>query len=137
MKIKTVHAHFLIQLKSYAHERIGFSVKLEDGETPEQIIPELRNKAIQIIGKRTSDLYDEKNSLEIKCSELEYKLEVLRKEWDATATFLKAQGLNPDAPSMPQFQKLLTSVTVESEIVTDDEDDEDGEDDEDEYSDDI
>lgn len=42
----------------------------------------------------------------------------LRSEWEATAEFLRAQGIRPEAPSMPQFQKLLNAVKVESQQVT-------------------
>lgn len=135
MQIKTVHAHFLISIGSYSNERIGFSVILDEGETPEEVVPRLRERAKNIVGKKSDELYNERNKLIRECTELEAKLHLLRKEWDATAAFLKAQGLNPVAPSMPQFRNLLSAVTVESEVVTesdyDDEDDDYDEDDED------
>lgn len=47
------------------------------------------------------------------------RLNKLRKEWDATAEFLKTQGINPQAPSMPQFRNLLAAAEdIESEGVT-------------------
>ncbi|MGV0102244.1 hypothetical protein NSTCB13_00760 [Nostoc sp. DSM 114160] len=118
MKIKTIHAHFLISIGSYSNERIGFSVELDEGESVESTVEELRSRAKRIIGKKADDLYDERNKIWRECVELEKKLNTLRKEWDATAEFLKTQGLNPTAPSMPQFRNLLTAVTVESEVVT-------------------
>nr|WP_322711765.1 hypothetical protein [Nostoc sp. ChiSLP03a]MDZ8213008.1 hypothetical protein [Nostoc sp. ChiSLP03a] len=134
MKIKTIHAHFLISIGNYSNERIGFSVELDETESIESTVEELRERAKKIVGKKAEDLYDEKSKLWRECTELEKKLNTLRKEWDATAEFLKAQGLNPTAPSMPQFRNLLTAVTVESEVVTetaDEEDDNYDEDDED------
>lgn len=131
MKIKTVHAHFLISLGSYSNERIGFSVQLEEGETAEEVVPVLRERAKKIVGQTADDLYDKRSKLYRECLTYEDKLDKLRKEWDATAAFLKAQGLNPDAPSMPQFRNLLTAVTVESEVVSNDEDDDDDDYDED------
>ncbi|WGV25686.1 hypothetical protein [Halotia branconii] len=124
MKIKTIHAHFLISTGNYSNERIGFSVNLDDGETAEEVVPILRERAKKIVGEKADDLYEKRNKLHRDCIQFEDRLDKLRKEWDATAAFLKAQGLNPDAPSMPQFRNLLSAVTVESEVVSDDEDDE-------------
>ena len=125
MKIKTIHAHFLISIGSYSNERIGFSVELGEGESVESTVEVLRQKAKRIVGKKAEDLYDERSKLWRECTELEKKLDALRKEWDATAEFLKAQGLNPTAPSMPQFRNLLAAVTIESEVVTETEDESD------------
>ncbi|MDZ8134375.1 MAG: hypothetical protein RM049_03625 [Nostoc sp. DedQUE04] len=124
MKIKTLHAHFLISIGSYSNERIGFSVELDETESIESTVEELRERAKRIVGKKAEDLYDERSKIWRECVELEKKLNTLRKEWDATAEFLKAQGLNPTAPSMPQFRNLLTAVTVKSEVVTETEDEE-------------
>ncbi|WP_375494760.1 hypothetical protein [uncultured Nostoc sp.] len=124
MKIKTIHAHFLISIGSYSNERIGFSVELDETESIESTVEELRERAKKIVGKKAEDLYEERGKLWRECAELEKKLNTLRKEWDATAEFLKAQGLNPTAPSMPQFRNLLTAVTVESEVITETEDEE-------------
>ncbi|MDZ8108348.1 MAG: hypothetical protein RM338_22370 [Nostoc sp. DedQUE12a] len=135
MKLKTLHAHFLISTGNYSNERIGFSVELDEGESVESTVENLRERAKRIVGKKAQELYDERYELTKECRELENRLNTLRKEWDATAEFLKAQGLNPTAPSMPQFINLLTAVTVESEVVReDDSDDSDDydEDDEDE-----
>ncbi|MBD2416071.1 hypothetical protein H6G80_03210 [Nostoc sp. FACHB-87] len=118
MKIKTLHAHFLISIGSYSNERIGFSVELENEESIDEIVSNLRERAKKIVGRKADELYDERNKIYRECAELESKLTLLRREWDATAEFLKAQGLNPQAPSMPQFRNLLTAVTVESEVVT-------------------
>lgn len=116
MHIKQVHAHFLISIGNYSNERIGFSVELEEGETPEQVVSELREKAKAIIGKTADQLYSEKIEYEGAVRILEIKLEKLRKEWDATAEFLKAQGIRPDTPPMPQFNNLLAAARVQEEV---------------------
>lgn len=117
MKIRQVHAHFLISVGNYSNERIGFTVELEEGETPEEIIPQLRDKARTIVGRPADELYSEKYRIEGTIHELERRLASLRKEWDATAEFLTAQGIRPDAPSMPQFNNLLKAAKIEEEAI--------------------
>jgi molybdopterin converting factor small subunit len=117
MQIKQVHCHFLISIGNYSNERIGFSVELSENETPEQVVQELRERAKQIVGQPADELYSDKCRLEAAIRELERKLASLRKEWDATAEFLKAQGIRPDAPSMPQFNNLLKAAKVEEEAI--------------------
>lgn len=117
MQIKQVHCHFLISIGNYSNERIGFSVELDENETPEQVVQELRERAKQIVGQPADELYSEKYRAESAIRELERKLASLRKEWDATAEFLKAQGIRPDAPPMPQFNNLLKAAKVEEEAI--------------------
>ena len=121
MQIKELHAHFLISLGSYNNERIGFTVVLSDDDSPEEIVASLRKKAREIVGPTADDFYDRQREASAKCYELERKLSSLRKEWNATAEFLKAQGLKADAPSMPQFSNLLSAAIdkdIESEFVS-------------------
>jgi hypothetical protein len=115
MQIKSVHAHFLISIGNYSNERIGFTVELENGETPEDVVPILRDKARQIVGQPADELYGEKYKIESTVRELEKRLAKLREEWDKTAEFLKAQGIKPDASPMPQFGNLLAAAKVEEE----------------------
>lgn len=117
MIIKQVHAHFLISVGNYSNERVGFTVELEGEETPESVVTELRERAKAIIGRKAEELYSEKYHLESSVSQLENRLNSLRKEWDATAEFLKAQGVKTDAPSMPQFRNLLKAAHIEEESV--------------------
>lgn len=116
MQIKQVHAHFLISIGNYSNERIGFSVELGEGESPEEVVPQLREKAKAIVGKPAEELYSEKYRLEAAIRELESRLAKVRHEWDATAEFLKAQGVRLDAPTMPQFNNLLAAARVENEV---------------------
>jgi uncharacterized coiled-coil DUF342 family protein len=117
MKIEKLHAHFLITIDSYNNERVGFTVTLEEQDDIKQVVNELRVKACNAIGESAEKLDSKRRQLASECFKYEERLNKLRKEWEATADFLKAQGLNPDAPSMPQFRSLLTSVKVDSEEV--------------------
>lgn len=117
MKVKQIHAHFLISIGSYSNERIGFTVELDEGETPEEVVPQLRQKAIALVGEPAERLYEKQYQAEQSCRAVEQRLAKLRKEWDATAEFLKAQGIRPDAPSMPQFSNLLQAAIEEETIV--------------------
>lgn len=120
MKIKQIHAHFLISIGNYSNERIGFTVEFEEGtETITQVVENLRQKAREAVGQPADETYSEIYKAEQQCREIKTKLAKLRSEWDATAEFLKAQGIKPDAPSMPQFNKLLQAATVEEETVID------------------
>ncbi len=136
MKIKRLHAHFLITTDNYQNERVGFSVELSEGENVEEVVSLLRTKAAEAIGESADKLIKKRRDLSWDCKELETKLSKLREEWDATAQFLKAQGLNPDAPSMPQFSKLLNAVKVDAETVITEIVDEEKYEDEDEFEDD-
>lgn len=118
MKIKQIHAHFLISIGNYSNERIGFTVDLEEDDFLDDVVSSLRKKAKELIGESADDLYEKKWQAERAFKELQTKLTRLRTEWDATAEFLKAQGINAQAPSMPQFQNLLGAATIELESVS-------------------
>lgn len=110
MNIKQIHAHFLISIGNYSNERIGFTVDLEEGDSIEEVVCELREKAKELVGESAEDLYNKKWAAERVYKEIEDRLNKLHQEWDATAEFLKAQGINPQAPSMPQFRNLLAAA---------------------------
>ncbi|MEH2128322.1 hypothetical protein [Nostoc sp.] len=118
MKIKLVHAHFLISIGDYSNERIGFTVELEAGETVTSVVEDLRQQAITAVGPKSEELYNQNRKLRSENRELEQKMNKLRSEWEATAEFLRAQGIKPEAPSMPQFQRLLNAANPESQSVT-------------------
>ncbi|MEH1849278.1 MAG: hypothetical protein V7L25_30990 [Nostoc sp.] len=118
MKIKQIHAHFLISIGDYSNERIGFTVELDDEETVEQVIKSLRAEAIKAVGPKANELYDARSILQREYYALEKKIAKARDDWDATAEFLKTQGIKPDASPMPQFNNLLAAVKVEEESVT-------------------
>ena len=117
MHIKQIHAHFLISIGNYSNERIGFTVELEAEEAVETVVAELRQKAIAAVGPLAEELYEQKHQLERTCRELHQRLEKLKTEWDATAEFLRAQGIKPEAPSMPQFNNLLSAAKPEETVI--------------------
>lgn len=136
MNIKLIHAHFTIPTGNGGRERIGFTVEIETGETIGQVVAELREKAATEVGELYSTYYNQRWELRKEVTELEDKLKTLRREWDATAEFLRSQGINPKSPSMPQFERLLKAasgeVTVEAEVVEEEGNDYEGEDEDDE-----
>ena len=81
MKIKQIHAHFLIPIGDYSNERIGFSVELEENETVESVVSELRNQAVKVVGGKADELYNLRRSLQEQCWALEKRLEKAHAEW--------------------------------------------------------
>jgi predicted nuclease with TOPRIM domain len=122
MKIEKIHAHFLVNTDAYNNERVGFTVILDEDDDIKETVDQLRKKACNAIGENADILSSRRRKLSYECEKLQDKLDKLRQEWEATAEFLKAQGINTEAPSMPQFRNLLTSVEVNSEEVVTDED---------------
>ena len=118
MKIKLVHAHFLISIGDYSNERVGFTVELEENDTVTSVVDDLRQQAITAVGPKSEELYNQNRRLRSENRELEERMNKLRLEWEATAEFLRTQGIKPEAPSMPQFQRLLNAAKPESQSVT-------------------
>ncbi len=56
MKIKRLHAHFLITTDNYNNERVGFSVELSEGENVTEVVETLRVKAVEAIGQSADNL---------------------------------------------------------------------------------
>ncbi len=126
MKIKLLHAHFLISTENYCNEKIGFTVELEEGETANEVVAKLREQAIEIVGPKAREIYQEKWDAERSCKKIKAELATLREEWDRMAAFLQAQGIKPNVPKMPMFSNLLSGVKPEEELVTAEIVDEDG-----------
>jgi len=126
MKLKELHAHFLISIGEYCNERIGFVVRLDDEDKAEEIVAKLREKARSIVGPDRDTLYAKRNRLQGDCNALEAKLKRLVEEWNKTADFLRAQGIKPEAPSMPNFGNLLAAADrIESENIAEFEEEDD------------
>ncbi|MBW4485056.1 MAG: hypothetical protein KME14_21170 [Tildeniella torsiva UHER 1998/13D] len=122
MKITQVEYQALYNLGDYNNERISLKAILEDGETPEDVVAQLREKAIALnagSGGEAQDLYSRIYRYKRDLETLEAKIKTAADQWNQTATFLKAQGLNPDAPTLEPFQSLLAPAdegVVEAEI---------------------
>lgn len=118
MKIQQIHAHFLISIGNYSNERIGFTVEFdEENDSISDVVETLREQARAVVGRPADEIYTEIHQAEYQCREIKAKLAKLRTEWDATADFLKAQGIKPEAPSMPQFSKLLNAATEHETVI--------------------
>lgn len=110
MIVKQLHAHFLVTLGNYNNERIGFTVTLEEGESAQEVVSQLREKAKEIIGETAENAYERRDKLLAECNRLERKLKSLTDEWNSLAEFLRAQGIKPEAPSMPILTNLLSAA---------------------------
>lgn len=113
MKIKTVHYLATINLGNYSNEKIGFAADVEDGETPEEAVEALRKKAQECALPNCENTYEAIYKAQSELRDLERKLNKSRSEWNATAEFLRAQGIKADAANMPSFTNLLPGIAEE------------------------
>ncbi|MGG6240915.1 hypothetical protein ACQ4N7_20020 [Nodosilinea sp. AN01ver1] len=122
MKITQVEYQALYNLGDYNNERISLRANLEEGETAEDVVAQLREKAIALntgSGGTADDLYSRIYRYKRDLGMLEEKIKTAAEQWNQTASFLKAQGLNPDAPTLEPFQSLLAPAdegVVEAEL---------------------
>lgn len=119
MKIKLVEYSALISLGNYNNEKIGFTTQIEEGESVEQVIEALRQKVKKNGGTNAEELYTAMYNGRQELAQLERKINKARSEWEATAEFLKAQGIKPDVADMPKFTNLLPEVKEEQSGVVD------------------
>ena len=116
MKIRTVQYLATMNLGNYSNEKIGFTADINEDDDVEQVVEALRQKvkdcALPNIEEVQSEIYKQRNELR----RLKEKLEKARSEWDATAEFLRTQGIKADAANMPQFTNLLPAITDERVI---------------------
>lgn len=122
MKITQVGYQALYNLGSYNNERISLRATLEEGDTPDDVVNQLRQKAIALnagSGGEADELYGRIYRYQRDLRELEAKIKTAAEQWNQTAAFLKAQGLNPNAPTLEPFQSLLAPAdegVVEAEL---------------------
>ncbi|MBD1917433.1 MULTISPECIES: hypothetical protein [Cyanophyceae] len=121
--MKTTHVEFsaLFNLGDYNNEKIGFRCQLEEGDTVEAAVEHLRNKAIELsAGKgKAQDFYSNIWEEERKLRDLESKVKAATEQWNQVANFLRAQGLNPDAPNLPTLPALTPGQPDEVEVEID------------------
>ena len=118
MKIKRVEYSALVNLGNYSNEKIGFTADVTDGETPEAVVEQLRNKAQECALPNMDTTFSDIRKAQNELRDLRHKLIKARSEWNATAEFLRAQGIKADASDMPQFNRLLAGLSEESVEVT-------------------
>lgn len=117
MKITTVGYARLNNLGDYQNERIEMQAQLEEGETPEQVLQDLKERVLAECKPSARQLDDRRWDLINEIDKLERKLADYQRKWNAAAQFLIAQGIKPDAPMFPDLAGLLpaaeTAVTPE------------------------
>ncbi len=127
MKIKVVGYSALISLGNYNNERFSFSVEKGEDESVEEIVESLRQKVKELGGPNAEKVYIALYEGRAQLTELERKIKKATEQWNATAEFLRKQGLKPDAIDMPQFINLLPEFELESSSLVDGEIEEDEE----------
>ncbi|MFN6484547.1 MULTISPECIES: hypothetical protein [unclassified Nostoc] len=118
MEIKTVQLSFA---DSSRNETITIVADIATDENVDYVINELRDE-LKNSGGASQNFYTRRNQLQSECDELIVKLIKLRREWNLTAEFLRVQGINPECPSMPVFDKLLFAARNEEEVTAEFED---------------
>lgn len=113
MQIKTVHYSATINLGDYSNEKLGFTAQVAENESVEQVFEALKAHVRDLGGYNADQLYQAQSKGRAELAELERKICKARAEWDATAEFLRAQGIKLDAPVMPRFANLLSEVKEE------------------------
>lgn len=131
MKITRVTYSAVVNLGDYQNEQLGMTARLEDGEDPAQVIEELRAKIEPLKGSNANALDQKRYRLRDEVQTLERKLERLRLQWEQTAQFLKAQGIQTDPPTFPNFDNLLLPGNIE--VIAHNDEDEEEEEDEDDH----
>ena len=114
MKITTIHYSALLNLGNYSNEKIGFTAQIKEDESIEQVIEQLREKVNQNGGVNAEELYTTMSQGRRQLADLERKIKKATDEWNATAEFLRTQGIKPEAVDMPRFTNLLPEVKEEN-----------------------
>lgn len=117
MKITTVGYSFLPNLGDYQNERFEMTAEVQEGETPEEVVKELKQQVLALCGERAVALEQRRWKLQEHCDRLEQKIKDYQAKWNAAAEFLRAQGIKPDAPNFPDIVGLLPAGEPEPEIV--------------------
>lgn len=119
MKITHVEYSALYNLGNYNNEKVGLRAELEEGETPEEAVKALREKAILLnegsqgtAAELYNSLYQSKSALR----EIERRIQKATEQWNQVAEFLKAQGLKPDAPILPTLPLLGSGEVIEPDL---------------------
>lgn len=116
MKITQVEYKALYNLGNYNNESIALRATVEEDETPEEVVAQLRQKAIDLNAGSNGDadeLYSRIYRYKQSLKSLEEKIRTAAEQWNQTADFLKAQGINPDAPKLSPFNSLLPPAEEE------------------------
>lgn len=113
MRIKFVHYSALLNLGNYSNEKIGFTAEFQEGDDVDSIVESLRQKVKETGGLNADEFYSKQNKARRQLADLEQKIKQATQKWDATAEFLRTQGIKPDLTNMPQFNNLLPEIKEE------------------------
>jgi hypothetical protein len=119
MKITHVHFESCFNIGNYENEKIRMVAELQSDETPERIIETLRDRVREAASPDASNMLGVIWERRRELKELEEKLAKRTQEWNATAEFLRAQGIKADAQDMPMFTNLLapSPETEQTEVI--------------------
>ena len=116
MKITKVTYSALVNLGNYENEKIELEGEVEEGEKWTECLEDLKLKVRSNL--RSQERYfdycrrfDEQRK---KLIDIEQKLQKAYEQWEEVSSFLKAQGLKPDAPKFPFAKQNLITAGVES-----------------------
>jgi hypothetical protein len=121
MKITHVEFSALFNLGDYNNEKLAFRVQLEDDDHVGDVVSALREKAIGLSAGEgvARESYDRIYQRQRELRELERKIVDATEQWNQVANFLRAQGLNPEAPNLPSLPALAPGQPdeVDAELV--------------------
>lgn len=113
MQIKTVFYSALANLGNYQNERVGMKAELEEGDSPEAVIEELRQRVTPLCHKNLQELQNRRYELENQLYTLEDKLKKAQQQWEVASSFLKAQGIQENPVGFPVLDNLLPQAQEE------------------------
>lgn len=115
-EVKRVAYEACFNLGNYENEKIRVEATW-DGSTPlNEVVDHLRQKCAACAQPEANKSWEKRRQLQHAIDKLETRLQELQKNWETVSTFLKAQGIKPDAAEFPMLTNLLPSAP-ESEIV--------------------
>jgi hypothetical protein len=122
LKITHVLYQATISTGNYENEKIGLSADLEEGDSVEATVEDLR-KQVFTLANRADDYYNAQK-LKREIEQLEAKVQSARSQWEEVSTFLQAQGLKTEPAPFPTLLKAIAPMSerVIAEVVDDDDD---------------
>lgn len=107
LKIHKVQYSALFNTGNYSNERISMSATLDEGETPETVIEELKDRVTAIAGPDPQKVRQALTDARYELEKVLTRIEEAQKDWNTLADFLRAQGIKPEIGTAPVFKKLL------------------------------
>ena len=121
MKITSATYGGTFSTGNYENQKLSLSAQLEEGDTAESVITALKEKVCQLAGPSSEQQWREQRRMEKVLFDLGKKVEQAKKDWEAAAQFLQAQGIKTDMPDFPSLKLLLpgqVAATPDSEMIS-------------------